>query len=193
LLGSPSHFFWDSHKIWCCSCVGSIAKSHEANTWLQIKGCKKSQNMLVLSLPLKYATTTAVQMAAPVPEIISTPSYVSPKLHFSVGFQTRILYAEILLVLHEWQPCFSGVVRSECPFCFSYLKFHSTHICYYWTCSHIFMELWYERYASSRHFSFVYFYLLACWNHHSGLVVRVPGYRAIGPGSILSAATFSEK
>jgi hypothetical protein len=25
-----SHFFWDVHKTWCCSYVGSIAKSHQA-------------------------------------------------------------------------------------------------------------------------------------------------------------------
>jgi hypothetical protein len=30
LPGSPSHFFWDFHKIWCCSFVESIEKSYQA-------------------------------------------------------------------------------------------------------------------------------------------------------------------
>jgi hypothetical protein len=84
--------------------------------------------MLVLSLSLNCATTTAVQMAAPVPEIISTPSYVFPKLLFTLGFLTRILYAEILLVLHKVAALLFWSSQ-KCPFylSLSQISFH-THL-----------------------------------------------------------------
>jgi hypothetical protein len=85
--GSPSHCLGGLHKIWCCSYVGAIAKSHQVRYTAQLKRTWKlgastqlreivytsSKDVLVLPLPLHRATTNAVQIAAPVPEIMDTP------------------------------------------------------------------------------------------------------------------------
>jgi hypothetical protein len=87
--GLRSTFPTDSHKIWCCSVVGSIVKSHQArytttNNMTKISTLKQlrkmlyndSQEMLVLSLTVAWAAATAVQMAEPVPEIMDTTLYI---------------------------------------------------------------------------------------------------------------------
>jgi hypothetical protein len=89
--------FWDLHKTWCCSFVGSIAKLHQARYTTANKRTKKSAHppswvkfcTLTPKIGQYYhilfhsATVTAVQMAAPVPEIIDTSSNTCMVFSFS--------------------------------------------------------------------------------------------------------------
>jgi hypothetical protein len=73
--------------LFLCRIHSEIAYG-QTHTWLQIKELKKSvrspsfvkfctltPKIFLYYLPLHRATTTAIQMAAPVPEIRNVPSY----------------------------------------------------------------------------------------------------------------------